>query len=964
MVSASKANASVSAHERAGTRDTHHKAAPAESRKRKRGEDAPGQKRITIRPCPASVYDKPVHLTPVKLIDRAQLPLSFLDLVPPNSTVPSTRVFSAYIDVLERSKSNNSQEAPKILVTKSEADNALYAVEKVQRGAYALCKLGDWVKEADLGIVSKHRASIPHAHVLPESKRGNPASWWQTAALDAAPSIKPETTRSDLPRLSMQRPVPLPKSDSQSIFSVDPFTEPAQQPLSMEYSMVDAPEAPQERPQTADEVFQIIVQQYLEALYLSKTSLAFFAKGPLSRARAAFTSNDNAQMKLGDLAAFLRSILLQLGAMDKKYREKLPEIVKSMPIVGLSDDEEMAVPEKRAKKKSKPKKLKPGKEGLYPAEDEYVKKWWLDDRPGSPTGHGAESAEEMLKRRLGELRVRESMAQVILVLEILALESSPSFQAANAEDTQNETQAESQIGGGKKRKPKKPQDLNVLLDLILDKLCIWQSVEQDEILVKLSKSSREGSSGAVDPSPTKSGTSDKLKSFCIEVVIPFYMSRIPEKTAAINKRLGGPNALSPAKRPAPGSAVIRRRPNEAASKDDPTKKSKKPLQRVATENLHQPHSRRPSLARSASDTSSLPQLKRESSEAPSLSSIPLKDSQSTSSRNSLSQFQRFARREIDLSAMSSATEAKLKKKAHIEQELQNAISTLKKPNRGEAVKEYADSADRRRPGLGRKASGARKPAQTVQITATPKRSRRARDAAAGAAVVEATPNFRGAARFAAQQQLQQQQQHEAAVPFSSDPVIPSSAVRPPASAVVPGSALRHAGLAVEDTPSRPPGAKTVAFAGLGGAARTPVSKFAMKLQSVSEEKKGTREEGEEEETTRGPPAFKLPAAPGGGGGGGGGTARASRGLGDAPSVVPSTPIKTHGASPGFMDSPIIGSSPPVVEGGEGEGDDDDVEVGEVATPQARKGKDRGGNILDADDEVDIYGALGWDDELV
>ena len=43
--------------------------------------------------------------------------------------------------------------------------------------------------------------------------------------------------------------------------------------------------------------------------------------------------------------------------------------------------------------------------------------------------------------------------------------------------------------------------------------------------------------------------------------------------------------------------------------------------------------------------------------------------------------------------MSAASEAKLKKKADVEEKLREAIRTLKKPNRGAAVKEVAESAD-------------------------------------------------------------------------------------------------------------------------------------------------------------------------------------------------------------------------------------------------------------------------------
>lgn len=107
-----------------------------------------------------------------------------------------------------------------------------------------------------------------------------------------------------------------------------------------------------------------------------------------------------------------------------------------------------------------------------------------------------------------------------------------------------------------------------------------------------------------------------------------------------------------------------------------------------------PFSRRPqppSLLRSAT-APALPGLKRESSEVP-LSDIPLK-------RPSVEKSKRYSQREVDLSAISTATEAKLRRKASVEEELRGAIATLKKPNRTLAVKELVESFDQRVPGAG------------------------------------------------------------------------------------------------------------------------------------------------------------------------------------------------------------------------------------------------------------------------
>ena len=56
---------------------------------------------------------------------------------------------------------------------------------------------------------------------------------------------------------------------------------------------------------------------------------------------------------------------------------------------------------------------------------------------------------------------------------------------------------------------------------------------------------------------------------------------------------------------------------------------------------------------------------------------------------------RYSQREVDLHATSQVAEAKLKKKARVEHELQDAIAALKKPNPRMAVKELVEDAERR-----------------------------------------------------------------------------------------------------------------------------------------------------------------------------------------------------------------------------------------------------------------------------
>ncbi len=113
------------------------------------------------------------------------------------------------------------------------------------------------------------------------------------------------------------------------------------------------------------------------------------------------------------------------------------------------------------------------------------------------------------------------------------------------------------------------------------------------------------------------------------------------------------------------------------------RKPRRTLERVLTDE-RSASQRPPSLSRSATEPT-LPKLKREVSDV-TLSSIPL---------NRVAMHKRYSQREVDLNAASQATEAKLKKKAKVEQELHSAIAALKKPNPRMAVKELVEDAEKR-----------------------------------------------------------------------------------------------------------------------------------------------------------------------------------------------------------------------------------------------------------------------------
>lgn len=561
---------------------------------------------------------------------------------------------------------------PTILLARLESDGTLYVIERVQNEVHALCKLASWIKPTTFDDISRAGARELTLRKMGVASKDSEDKWWASATIrDSAPSEDAERPAkrlklSTLPLSITQNPITKP-----STAAPEPKSTAKTPRKKAKHSPTKPPEEQMKLQASSEVVFATLVKQYLEALYWSKNSLAFFTKGPLSRARASFSASIDEKMLLADLTAFLRSMLLVVKSMDKKYRDRLPEMIKAFPPTTLSEDED-APPS--TMKRRKPKKPKLSKDGVYPFEEDYVKRWWTSGDSSPGTTYQDDTPQDILKRRLADLRSRETFAQIILILEIMALETSSD--STQPDQLNKETQERDQPE--KKKSKKKPVDLNLLLDLFLDKLSIWQSIEQDTG-TRQKKSANPG-----DVFMNKPVDQDILGSFGTEVIVPFYKSRLPKKAAEVIKKLSG-QADSPDKK-----RISKPKPGEPISKDKAPQKERRGLQKTTsdTQAMFQP----PSLMRSATDSF----IKRESSEVP-LSTIPqLKDSRPPSrSRQPSVQLQHLNRRQVDLNSLSTASEAKLKRKAAIEDELKDAITAIKKPNRGLAIKDYNEATEQR-----------------------------------------------------------------------------------------------------------------------------------------------------------------------------------------------------------------------------------------------------------------------------
>lgn len=256
---------------------------------------------------------------------------------------------------------------------------------------------------------------------------------------------------------------------------------------------------------------------YLQIADNIQASLGYFAKGPLSRARAAFHLDYDATLDMNDLVAFLDGLVLPTAMLDKKYKDGVPEIVSTLFIGEGSADEADTT------KKRKSKKMKLGKNGLYPTEDCYLRRWWASHDDDTDSGLPGQSKDEIGRKRVAQLRIRETQLQMIVILETLALQPLASSQAEQGGDLPfGGLKDEADVSKlSSKSKAKKQRDLPGLIDVHVDRLCIWQSLAAEEGRTSSKSSGPVDRSGALgDLNNAHRHAADVLREFCVEVIVP------------------------------------------------------------------------------------------------------------------------------------------------------------------------------------------------------------------------------------------------------------------------------------------------------------------------------------------------------------------------------------------------------------------------------------------------------------
>ncbi|KAL8666597.1 MAG: hypothetical protein Q9202_001395 [Teloschistes flavicans] len=629
------------------------------------------------------------------------------------------RIFSAHIPALERITPSKETYTPPVVLVAERNGKSMYAIERVHCGIYAQCKLGSWVTIEHLQRLPRlgtTTAAPIQGLCLQEAE-----NWWRP--IIANKKLKPSIA--DQAQTSMPSENALLNLDTPDYVSIKSVgspraASPAEPTEAVAVNMMDianisqpeAPQLPENYPlHDLDALLNSIRILYMESLYRSKVPLAYFAKGPLSRARAAVSDTENLATSQCRLTDYLQDLVVPLNLLDKKYRDTVPALLMEFPKMILSEDERTEVVAKYQKNHRRSTKGKIRKNGLCPQEDVDVLQWWLDCKDYLSDCETPELKAETITSLVFEQRTRETKLQIILILEIMALEKTQSLPAV-----QLVTEAEGHDAVVPQRKRGKGQGLDLLLDLSLDRLCIWQSMTTED---NISRDAREAGPRLGETSNGKMQDFNHLHEFCVDVVMPFFTARLPDVSKTLCKKLGGPLPLSPT-RPTPkrtASGIAKPTKPGAAVKRPPPPQARRTLERVLTEDRTS-RKTTPTLCRSATD-SAIPKVKREPSEA-SLSAVP-------HDKSTLHKSKRYKQREVDLTAASQAAEAKMRKKANIEQELKGAIAALKKPNPRMAVKELVEAAEQRADRAKTKKSAdprSTRLAQSVQIMSTPAANRR------------------------------------------------------------------------------------------------------------------------------------------------------------------------------------------------------------------------------------------------
>ena len=424
---------------------------------------------------------------------------------------------------MERYADGKEKEEPIVLMAESVKDGRCFAIERVEKKVYALCGLAHWVSLEDLGrkVVKRRRSNAKRS--IGETEHN---SWWAAATVSMTPTRTVESfpKRRSILQLSIK---PRPIVNAEPIPDNGPQGEaPAATPVAISEPLtLSQPVDVRIDGSTNSQPYAIsdIRKQYLEALYISRAPLAYFVKGPLSRARAEQQARKAIESKTPSLLEILQSSVIPVkdkggGAkIDKKYANAVPELIKEIPPGLTAADEDGQLKTAfgdKIKRSKRRKKVNP--DGFFPGEEDYIIRWWVDLENTEAEGSANGTQEQRIRAACSRQKPREMQLQVILILEMLALELRASKDCP--EPTDNDAEASNPTSQQAVKKNTKPTDHSKVLEVLLEKLQIWETTSQESF--DFGKNSSSASATMKEKGKAVSPNSYSLRNFCTEVIMP------------------------------------------------------------------------------------------------------------------------------------------------------------------------------------------------------------------------------------------------------------------------------------------------------------------------------------------------------------------------------------------------------------------------------------------------------------
>lgn len=260
---------------------------------------------FTVKGHASSLSDNEFRLTPIELLPRSALPFSWLDT---STAIQSNNIFASNDAVLEgmffpKNGAEEPDAEPSVLATRSLSNGAVYVVERVKTGIFAMTKLQSNIEEGEIRVAAKAAAAMnfkrfrlwtSNTDLSRASKSTNGWDWREAARiLDDIPRFVSFSTKGkfdvSVAFEDCSSNIEAPVVESQ-VYTGDSFMALDDVPgmhetrippdISVEAPQLKTQGDSQDTSPTPDVVMENLRTQYLEALYISKVC---FYLGPSQR---------------------------------------------------------------------------------------------------------------------------------------------------------------------------------------------------------------------------------------------------------------------------------------------------------------------------------------------------------------------------------------------------------------------------------------------------------------------------------------------------------------------------------------------------------------------------------------------------------------------------------------------------------------------------------------------------------